>query len=552
MKNIVRIFKNILVFIIPSLVVIHSCVNTDYYDLDKISDEIEINPSVSAPFLNFSMTVEDLFNEIHSNDNTGIFSDGLVYITFSDQILSYPASEILDIPDQSLLQLYLPSEILSNPLWASSPVGDTVMFSKQLKSEYISSHNEKMDSVKVKSTSLLIDLSSSFRNYGFLRVHSQNIRSNGVALDFIIPISKADGTFSLNNLTVLNNLTFILDNSDPTKTTLPVSFDLFLVKSGSAVSPGQQLNISMTYRNIEFSSAFGYLGEYVMPVEQGSIDLEFFNKLTGGGEILFADPRISIYTDNSFGVPVELSLTDVSAYSETKNITTDITLSNSVNPFRISIPAHIGESSKDSLFINKDNCNIVQAMGTSPSVFNYKVNARTNPSGISGPYNFITDTSRLNMDLEFLLPLWIKANAVTITDTMEFDIGDVSDIMNYLRFTIQGENAFPLKGGLKLFFADSLYNLLDSLMFGNPVLFDGASVGSNGKVTVPANFKKTATLNKQKIGVISDAKYIIAKASFNTTPATPGDYVKFYSYYKLNFKLSLKAELSINSRELND
>jgi hypothetical protein len=311
----------------------------------------------------------------------------------------------------------------------------------------------------------------------------------------------------------------------------------------------------MSFENIQFLSLYGYLGDYEVLVNDGQFDIGIFDNFLGEGELSFADPRLSLFINNSFGLPVEITLSNVSVFSKETNSTLPITFTG-VNPFDINAPDknHIGEFVKDTIEINKNTCNIVQAMESSPTTFNYSISAKTNPAGPTGTYNFITDSSAVDVDFEIILPIWLRAKGFSLKDTMDLDInedfGDVFDYIEYFKFIIEGKNEFPFELGAQIYFTDANYAVLDSLFTGSSVFLKAPAVNTDGKVTQPGDFKKTVEVTKNRLDKIRNTKFAIFKADFNTSNAASGQYVKFYSYYKLDFELSVKTNMIINSRNL--
>jgi hypothetical protein len=541
-KNILIIFVSILIFAISA------CVDSKY-DLNRISDEIEISPSLAVPLETGSLSLDNIIKEI-SSENVGRFpDDSLLYLTFSQALLSNSASSVMSIPNQSFPQLYLASDI-TIPAWLLALLGDTVKYKKNLNGTFTVTHNEKIDSIKIKTANLKIQISSSFKLLGLLRIRSNNIKINGQPFARDIPIGNISGTFSTTVPISLNNSAIYLNSTN----ILPLSFELDLIKSGAGIVAGQNCNISMSFEDLKFSSVFGYLGDYSLLVENGQFDLGNAEDLLGGGELSFADPRLSLLVNNSFGIPVEISLSNVSTYSKKNNVTTPINFIG-INPFNIKAPnkTQIGQFVKDTIKINKSNCNIVQAMETSPKTFSYSINAKTNPAG-PGSYNFVTDSSAMDVNFEIVVPIWIRAKGFSLRDTVDLniskDFGDVFDYINYFKFTVDGKNEFPLEVGIQVFFTDSSYVVLDSLFVGNSVLLNPAAVNVNGKVSKAEDFKKSVELSKERLTGIRKTKFAIFRAKLNTSNASAGQYVKFYSYYKLDFKMSVKTNLTINSRKL--
>jgi hypothetical protein len=550
MKRPYLIRKKILIIFVPVLFfAISACVDSNY-DLNSISDEVEISPGFDAPIVTGSLSLDNILKEI-SSENVGKFpDDSLIFITFSDNLFSNTAADVLNIPDQSFPAFYIASDI-TIPAWIQAALNQPIKFSKQLNQSFTVSHNERIDSIKIKTATLKIQMSSTFKLTGALRLTTDNVKINGHSFIQDITIGNSSGTFSSTINISLDNAAIYLNSNNA----ISLKYELELIKSNEDIVAGQECKINMSFENIKFQSVYGYLGDYNILVDNGQFDLGIYNDLLGGGELLFADPRFSLFLKNSYGIPVEITLSNVSAYSKKNNITTPI-IFNGINPFNIIAPDknHIGKFVQDTITINKNNCNIVQAMETSPKTFSYNISARTNPAGPGSSYNFVTDTSTMNVNFEIVLPIWIRAQGFSLRDTMDLDInkdfGDVFDFINYFRFTLEGKNEFPLKVGMQAYFTDANYVVLDSLFVGNSVLLKAPAVDLNGKVSIAADFKQTVDLSKERLTGIKNTKFAIFKADLSTSNATAGQYVKFFSYYKLDFKMSVKTNLRINSKEL--
>ena len=64
----------------------HSC-QKDQFQLDKLSDEIEIQTDLVAPLIYGSMGMGEIVAEFDSSGYVGEFEDGLIYLTYADTIV---------------------------------------------------------------------------------------------------------------------------------------------------------------------------------------------------------------------------------------------------------------------------------------------------------------------------------------------------------------------------------------------------------------------------------------------------------------------------------
>jgi len=541
--------KALIIIVVFMLFGLASCLDSNY-KFDNISDEIELTPGLSIPLAYGSLKLDDILNEIDTGDFVKQFADdSLLYITYSANLLSYKASEVIDVPDQDFLQLFIGADIAASTL-LPVPVGETVTFTKDKNGEFSFTNGEKIDSLNLKSVRMFIDVSSSFRHTGNLRIHSNNILVNGIPFSKVIQISNASGAFTYSFNEVINNVKVILDNTDPDTTFLPLKFDLSLVNSGALVQPGEKCDITMSFRENKFSSIFGYLGNYDILVDNGQLDVSIFNETVQGGNLFFADPMLALTINNSYGIPIQIDLSGMEVVSAINNTTTPITF-NGVNPFDILAPELVdfGKSKYSEIPINKDNSNIKEAIESSPNHLNYTATAKTNANGPTAHYNFVTDSSTMDLGIEVILPLWVKAEGFSLEDTLDFDfekeIGSDIDMIDYFRLTMDADNGIPIETKLQVYFADGAYNILDSMFRDNEILLEPAIV-SGEKVTAPSNTINRVEYTKSDLEKIRLTKYALVKASVNT-PTSGTGYFKFYSYYGIDFKLSAKADFRINS-----
>ena len=86
-----------LFILISSSVLLYSCVE-DNFDLDKLSDQIELRPAFVVPVATGSFT---LANAIKPGENVEFDPDNLIRIVFrEDSVIYIQASELLEIPPQ--------------------------------------------------------------------------------------------------------------------------------------------------------------------------------------------------------------------------------------------------------------------------------------------------------------------------------------------------------------------------------------------------------------------------------------------------------------------
>ncbi|MFW5644412.1 MAG: hypothetical protein ACOCZL_00730 [Bacteroidota bacterium] len=552
-RNVFRGFT----FIIISLFMFftYSCLDPEW-DFEKFSDEVVLTPGLAAPIAYGSLSLDEVLNEIDGTNYIKRFDDSLLYISYSNQLFSYPANEVLAIPTQNFMQFFIESDVALSPEWISSALDDTVRFIKDKSGEFEFSNNEKIDSMHIKDMDLVINVESSFKHSGVLSITSDAILVNGEPFQEVIQISDASGNFSISRTIPMDENSIYLDNSSPDVTILPIRFELELINSGNPVLPGESCDITMNFVDPQFYSIFGYLGDHELITSSGDIVIDIYDTdtIVGGGSILFANPMFHFDIANSYGLPVQVDVMELEAYSRINDVTTPVVFESGVNPFSIGAPAvdAIGDSVNTRIEINKETSNIDEVIKTSPSEFSYRVKAITNPDGPQSVQNFATDSSNFLVDFEVILPLWLKAEGFTVDETYAFDFeedfGEDADIIDYLRVTMDAVNQLPMEIKMQVYFLDENSNTLDSLFLNDDLLLP-ASLDEDSKVDEATEQSKSVEFTKEKIDRIRPTKELLVKATATTADPDSDLYVKLYSYYAVDFKLKMKADLIVNSRD---
>jgi hypothetical protein len=536
-----------------SLIFSNSCLDPGW-DFERVSDEIVLSPGIAAPLFYGSLGLGEMVERLDITGSIKEFDDGLLYLSYAQGLISFPANEIIDIPNQTFLEFFIDSDIALDPVWLGADINDTVSFQKNKDGVFVFENNERLDSIHVKTMDMVIDVRSSFKHTGILTITSENIIIDGAPFQDVVQISDPSGNFSYTRTIPVDGHTIYLDNTDPDTTVLPLRFDLDLINSGNPILPSESCDISMTFVDPEFYAVFGYIGDYNLISTSGNVEVDVFDVEEFTGNLFFAGPSFTLDIINSYGLPVEIDLYNVQAYSRINEISTDVVFEPGIVPFLIGAPdlENLGDTVLSQFEINSEDSNIGEVMETSPSEFSYSVSAEANPDG-PGTHNFITDSSNLEVGFEVTLPIWIKANGWTLDRTVEFDFqeefgAEPSEIIDYLRFTMDAVNYIPMQMNMQMYFADQDTVVLDSL-FADDAFLLPPLLNAEDIVEEPSEFSKSAELTKEKLQRIEATKHLIVKASVNSAGADLDKYVKFYSYYTVDFKLKMKADMTINSRD---
>ncbi len=108
---------------------LHSC-KKEEFQLDKLSDEIEIHTDLVAPLIHGSMGMEDLFVWFDSSTFVGKSDEGLIYLSFDNTLIDVFADTLDLMTDGLYSEVYIDPEVGGAPIFTGSSIGDTIHFVK--------------------------------------------------------------------------------------------------------------------------------------------------------------------------------------------------------------------------------------------------------------------------------------------------------------------------------------------------------------------------------------------------------------------------------------
>ncbi|MGE0088465.1 MAG: hypothetical protein AB7S50_03210 [Bacteroidales bacterium] len=540
--------KNGIVLIIITIL-FTGCMH-DEFELNKLITDVELEGGFFAPVGYGTLTVHDLIEDLDSTSYLYTDNDGLLYFSFTDSLYSYGSEEILTVPDQDFFEYFIEADFLFPPLWDTVPLDRSEFFPFSFANE------EKLDSIYLDAGDMIFNISSDFKHTGLIIITCPSIRKNGVAFTQNINIDDPSGTFSTNNTFPLNGYVIELKDSIGSDSLfLPVDFHVELYNEGNPVLPTDQIEIIATIQNLDFDAIFGYIGDYEIMGQTDSIEFDVFDNELFVGGVQFANPQINFNIRNSFGVPVEANITRFTAFTSDGD-SLALTLDTLINPFQFAFPtlSEYGQV-KDSVWsLDATNTNISDLLAILPTSFIYNVEASSNPDGPSVPYNFVSDESYVDIEFEFVLPVWFKTNDFALQDTVELDLSGIAedaDMIEQANVLLAVSNGLPIDINMQVYFADSLYVPVDTMFRLNqqPLIKSGI-LDANNIVQTPGTKTVLVQYTGEQITNLENVRFAIIKAGLITPQYDENVYVKFFDYYKIDYKISADIDFRINTQDL--
>lgn len=550
--------SGIIKFVVVSLLIpfFYQCMHEEF-EFDKLDDEMEIVAGILTPVAYGSLSIADLISEVDSSSYFTTDPDGLLLLTYQDTIGSFVAEDLLDIPTQSFFEYFIESDF-GFP-GGIAPPAQTFTIDRSLKFPFTFGNGERLDSMVLDSGQLVFDISSSFQHRAQVTLTIPNLTKEGNPFSEVFDISDETGSYSETIPFSIDKYTIVLQDSVGTDTMFfPVTFHVEVYTNGSnTISNTDQIDISANIENMNFDAIYGYIGNYELLAQTGDIDLGFFEN-PFDGTLTFANPQLNVNISNSYGVPAEINLNRITGFDNNGDSVVLTYDPPSLSAFRYAYPTleEIGEAKDTTISLNDDNSNLAEFIEALPSSIAYNVDATSNPDG-DVDYNFVNDDSKIDVNLEFVLPLEFSADSFAFSDTLEdvLDDGwyDDADVIDKVNIMLEIKNGLPLNIDFQVTFMDSLFNPVDTLFSKeNQPIIPAANIDPLTYEVLNSS-EKTSLIEYTNADLerIKNARHAIFRAGLKT-PSVNNSVVavKFFDYYSVDFNMSVGVNVKVNTNDL--
>ena len=527
-----------------------SCVDSDDYDFDKLSEKVDWQPNFVAPVGYGEYSLWYLVNqhkEVSEDQTIFLGEDGLVHIKYMEtNIFEYSIDEILKFPNED--QSDNDASVTIGTIPNGIPLGGDKAFNPPASRFIFETGDDPVILSEVTfGAKINIDVINPINKIIELKASLYDIVSNTLVEEKLFNVEVSNS--SQNLVWDLSSVVIPFVTDDNTKyNTLDIKFDILIKDDGlNVVTTGTDLGISYKIQDIIFDLAKGDFGDQTIDIGSGDIDLDvdFWDDIDG--EFTFADPKIKLVIDNKVGVPflIAANMTASSSDGDVLNLDPENQL-----PDYPKTVAKVLEGVEATIQYDKDNSQIVPFMALPPSGnITYTGSISINPNAydplVSG-LNIISGNSSITADLEMDIPMDFKADNLSISDTIdEVDIDDAEKMIK-AAIIITAENGLPLDVKIEnIFFTDAAYAVLSSIS--DESIIKAAGVTDTGKVD-PSTITKvvnTIELTEDQIKSLNDTENIIIKAAVSTYDEGKQS-VKLQGSDLLKFSISVSAQLDLS------
>lgn len=499
-----KIRITLFLMLLGGILMLPSCLPEFNLEGDDLDDW---NPNFAIPLLNTNLTIQDALDNFETGGLITTNSDNLVTVVYRGSRFSIFGGDFFNLPD---FQVPFLDTIQDNPVPLPSP---TEFKNITLKAGTYTYGASSLETQALNVTVTIPDLT--IGGLAFVR-------------QFVIPAS--DGVTPVQFTDTVNLEYFNLSFEGG---------DFRTEYKAIRTNDGQSVTIPNSYfemYGLEYSYIDGYFGNQVLDLPAGNNTIDLF-KNWQQGNIVFEEPKFTFNFRNSYGCPIRINVDSLSVVTNF-NGTVSLQSPDIDNGIDLNFPslAQIGGVSTTSLTLNANNSNINDLLSNIPFKFFYDLEGKINPDANPAIQNFLTDSSKLEVDVDMELPLYAGIGEFVLKDTFDFDFSEYEDLER-IAFRLLSNNGFPFDVGMQIYFLNEQNEMLDSLFSSNRPVFAAANVDGAGNVTSSVETLTEESFDNLRFSnLTANGKKLVIIGSLQTINGgtTP---VKIYSDYNLSIKL---------------
>jgi len=501
--------------------------------------------NIALPLFNAHIQATDLLSKLDSNSLIKVRDDGVIYIEM-DTAYSVGIDEIIKFDKMEVENTY---DIFSS------------VKAQSFESTYIDTipvaiiEDQDFDSILIRSAIAEIDLN--FPD-GLTGTYSITIPEVILESGKVMEFAGAIGENGVQTIALDASTMRLIKNDLGTSSFTLVS--KYIVDQPVGIPSSTQL--SFKFRILDFipGRMWGYFGtQNVLNLEE-TIDIDLFSDLNLVDVVELKEFNVVLDIKNYFGIPFIISF-DSLVFNRTEpqdEVIVDMGENNEiiVSPGIYGTPV---APSSDSISINTENSNIIDAINLFPDKIFYKVSANINPQGPTEKNFLINNTKeKFFLNTKIQVPFWFRSDNYRRTDTIGFIIRDIVekeenlDYVEHLTLFFDFENGFPFSLSSQAYLATEDDVVVDSLFkFENATdeSYDGAgrkiiwkaSSGSTPGITdveVVLDSETVKTMHKENV------TKILLSTRLTTGSLEDPEFVKLTkdNYIKMDVAFELKSQ----------
>lgn len=507
--------------------------------------EISWDGALAAPIGYVEYSVSELLEDVSSDDLEISSNDqGVITFLYNQEVESQGFGEAIEIDNQSfVIDLELPEEDFALPV----AITETQEFFKELYIAPFSENNEELTKAFFDGGTIQITAKTNINSQSNIAVELPTFIStlDDSPLSFS---ASFDGSSNTEVVRVFDLSDFYGDftktvSGEASYNTILMDISIELIRQiGDQFGPGSYFEFSVLLNGVETTLIYGDFKTQTISMDATSLEFDAFDAF-GDGELLFADPVISMTFENSFGIPMGIDLSGISALGADGTIRLEGPITDNLQDINAPAIGAEGTSVSSLIEINNTNSNISDLISSKPSEFIVDLTVYTNPNDMDPNENFLDSNSEIQASVQVEIPMAVTFENIPMDQVIDFDLGSDLDNLSDLRINIHSTNTMPMGGSVVLEFLDGT----DTVLFATDSIdmFSPAPVDAEGKSSGAAEDSAVVEFDQGDVNLMSSAKSIRVTAYLNTTDAAADQVVMLLDSDSLRIDLSALIKINL-------
>jgi hypothetical protein len=479
---------------------------------NKDFESVEFDPEIAIPLFSATSTLADLFGEDTDTSSLVIQPDGSMMLVYRGNLVRREGSEIF----AAIPTFFGPmlDTVLSAPFTLENQINiiRALFTGGTITVQVTSDVAEDLD--------FYLEFPDVTRNGETLKISGEVKYSGSLPVNVVFPATPIAGyDINLGGLEV--NVRYVATRkSDGVRVKLPL--------------------VLFQIQGVTFSYLEGYFGFEEHTIERDTITMDIFKNVLQGN-LEFADPRVTIFVDNSFGFPLRSSVKVLRVSNETQSADLESPILNSGFDFAYPSLQEVGQVKTTSFYFDRNNSNIREVFNLYPIYLDYQINAISNPDKIVDLIGFTTDSSYFALRVQVELPLLGKADGFAGDKTYDVDFSSLKN-MKQAELKLVAENGLPVEILAQATLLSASGDSLGVLLQGYDQVLKAAPVGADGKSNGLSRKETFIFADAALLETMRQAKKIRVDARFSTSEMGQRD-VEIRSTDAVNIRMGIRAVL---------
>lgn len=536
-------------FIFP---ILSSCVKETIDELTGIKG-IKVSNGFSAPLLDLTVGMKELYESISDQASITERSDKLLIFTYRDTVTQAP-KQLVNIPSIPFNYSFK----MTAPVIAAFTFNNGFDLSISDSAKLPAPGGQELKLIQIKEGSFDIDIDNTFQHNTTIEITFPNIKKNGVPLNRTIDFIFGTTPNPMPTVNIdLAGYDLDLSNGGFSSNTIPFTYRIAMVRNpANPTTVNDELKLQQSFTIKSYSLIRGYLGYFNILSQAFTQKIDLFDQQKSG-QFLVNDPRLVIRVYNTFGVPLTGKITNLRVVGQ-DGISLPVNISPFKDTFSFNKPANPGDVAISEYVIDKTNSNLDLAINSSPSFIRFNLYFDANYNKVVAD-NFLIDTASFRADLDFEVPMDIKI-VDYISEVEEKQTPDTSDLpyIKSIQLSVRSENGLPFDVYTQLVYTnDTVISgkpttyIVDSL-FTEELAIRGANLkqDGSGEVESPRVTISNPLISVERYKRIMAADNMVTRSRIVTSSlgGSPG-FAKIYTTQKLNVKIGADLKITFKSNE---